>query len=159
MEGAQKTAGTESGLDLLAFFPYRLAILAEAVSESIAQIYADRFDLSRQEWRILAALGNRAEMPAKEAGRLCALDKMQVSRASQSLEAAGYITRREDRADRRNIVFELTPVGRTLYERIVPLAQAREAYLLEALTADERQEFSQAMDRLLARSRALASRG
>lgn len=160
MEGTGRSKAQSLGeLDLPRFFPYRLAILAEAVSEAVAQLYANRFDLSRQEWRILAALGSRPEIAAKEAARLCALDKMQVSRASQGLEAAGLISRAPDPGDRRNMRLRLTPAGRALYERIVPLALAREAYLLEALTDEERSAFSRAMDKVLARSRELSSRG
>ena len=43
-------------MDLQAFFPYRLAVLSEAVSLSLAEVYADRFKLSRDAWRVLAAL-------------------------------------------------------------------------------------------------------
>ena len=50
------TESTDRSLDLDAFLPYQLAVLAEAVSRSMSQIYAQRFDLSRDEWRVLAAL-------------------------------------------------------------------------------------------------------
>ena len=86
---AQKKAkaGTPdgAGLDLQQYFPYRLARLAEQVSLAVAEVYLERFSLSRQEWRVLAILGARAEIATKEVGPLTTLDKMQVSRAMKGL--------------------------------------------------------------------------
>jgi len=43
-------SGEASGaLKLQDFLPYRLAVLAESVSRSIAQVYAERFALTRDE--------------------------------------------------------------------------------------------------------------
>ncbi|MDU0959595.1 MAG: MarR family transcriptional regulator, partial [Bradyrhizobium sp.] len=42
----------DHNLKLQEYFPYRLARLAEQVSLAVAEVYADRFALSRQEWRI-----------------------------------------------------------------------------------------------------------
>ena len=124
-------------LDLQQYFPYRLALLAEQVSLAVAEVYGDRFSLSRQEWRILAALGTRALLPTKEIGRLTTLDKMNVSRAMQSLEARGIVSRTRDPEDGRERLVALTSAGRTLYRKIVPYALAAEASLLAALTPRE----------------------
>ena len=145
----------EPSFDLQKFFPYRLAILAEQVSETVAQIYADRFDLGRQEWRILSAIGYRNGMPAKEAGDYAALDKMQVSRAVANLVEKGLATREVDAADRRNHLLRLTEAGRALYLKIIPLALAREAFVLDALSPEEARVLDGALDKLSARAREL----
>jgi DNA-binding MarR family transcriptional regulator len=142
----------EPAFDLQRFFPYRLAILAEQVSETVAQIYADRFDLGRQEWRILSAIGYRTAMPSKEAGDYAALDKMQVSRAVASLVDKGLATREIDPADRRNHLLRLTEAGRALYLKIIPLALAREAFVLDALSPEEARVLDAAMTKLSARA-------
>lgn len=124
-------------LDLQRYFPYRLARLAEQVSIAVAEVYGHRFSLSRQEWRILAALGARPVLPTKEIGRLTTLDKMNVSRAVQSLEARGIVMRTRDPEDGRERIVALTSAGRALYRKIVPYALAREASLLAVLTREE----------------------
>ena len=43
-------------MELQQFLPYRLAVLADAVSRSMSAVYRQRFELSRDEWRLLAAL-------------------------------------------------------------------------------------------------------
>lgn len=146
-------------MDLQNFFPYRLAVLAETVSRAIAQVYADRFDLNRDEWRVLAQLGEHAEAPTSEIVVLTTLDKMQVSRAVARLEKAALIEREESSADRRQRILRITPAGRALYRKILPMAQAREAFLLEALGEDERQVLQRAMDKLLERAEQLERQG
>lgn len=142
-----------------AFFPYRLAVLAERVSMAVAQLYADRFGISRAEWRVLAALGANGAMAAKDISAYSTLDKMQVSRAVARLEEAGLIIRAADDADRRAQILTLTPAGRTLFRKIVPLAQAREQDLLQDLDANERAVLARAMDKVLARAQGLVDRG
>ncbi|MFO1218241.1 MAG: MarR family transcriptional regulator [Burkholderiaceae bacterium] len=146
-------------MDLQAFMPYRLAVVAEAVSRSLAAVYAQRFNLTRDEWRILAALAVRDDIKGTELGSLATLDKMQVSRALTRMERNGLIERQPDAADRRNLVVRLKPAGRALYRKIVPMARSREAYLLESLDADERSALDSALDKLLARARQLQEHG
>jgi len=140
-------------MDLQRFFPYRLAVLADAVSRAVAGVYDRRFDLGRDEWRVIAAL---AEGPMRTGDVIVhtTLDKMQVSRAVARLEAAALVTREPD-DDRRARVLRLTSAGRTLYRRIAPLALAREAFLLDALDADERRVLERAIDKLQQRARLL----
>jgi DNA-binding MarR family transcriptional regulator len=137
-------------LDLQRYFPYRLARLAEQVSLAVAEVYAARFALSRQEWRIVAVLGARSELPTKEIGRLTTLDKMHVSRAMQALEARGLVRRSRDPDDGRERIVALTAPGRTLYRKIVPYALAREATLLAALTPEEIATMNAVIDKLAA---------
>ena len=137
-------------LRLQRYFPYRLARLAEQVSLAVAEVYADRFALSRQEWRILAALGEQPRLPTKEIGRLTTLDKMNVSRAMQSLEARGIVSRSRDPEDGRERIVTLTAGGRALYRKIVPDALAREAELLDVLSAAEIDTLDRVMDKLFA---------
>ncbi|WP_257169748.1 MarR family winged helix-turn-helix transcriptional regulator [Bradyrhizobium sp. SRS-191] len=145
--GSDEAPGRE--LRLQRYFPYRLARLAEQVSLAVAEVYADRFALSRQEWRILAALGEQPLLPTKEIGRLTTLDKMNVSRAMQSLETRGIVSRSRDPEDGRERIVTLTAAGRALYRKIVPHALAREADLLDVLTRDEVATLNAVIDKLL----------
>lgn len=127
------------------FFPYRLAVFSEDVSKAMAQLYSGRFNLSRQEWRIIAALGEREDLTAKEIAEYSTLDKTQVSRATAKLLKADLIKREEDDQDRRHLHHTLTNKGQLVYKEIVPLVLAREGYILSALTDEESTE----LDRLI----------
>ncbi|HZG20052.1 MAG TPA: MarR family winged helix-turn-helix transcriptional regulator [Herbaspirillum sp.] len=140
-------------MKLQAFFPYQLAQLAEAVSRSVASVYADRFGLSRDEWRILAALAEQGEMQGSDLVPHTSLDKMQVSRALGRMETAGLIRREPSPEDARARIVKPTAQARRLYRKIVPMVEAREAFLLEALSTAERDALMRALDKV--RERAL----
>ncbi|WP_257193429.1 MULTISPECIES: MarR family winged helix-turn-helix transcriptional regulator [unclassified Bradyrhizobium] len=144
------TAQEGSQLDLQQYFPYRLARLAEQVSLAVAEVYSERFELTRQEWRVLAILGLRAEIATKEIGPLTTLDKMQVSRAVQGLQSRGIASRKHHPDDRRELIVALTPAGRALYRKIVPFALARETELLGVMTAEEVKVLDRVMHKLSA---------
>ncbi len=146
-------------MKLQAFLPYRLAVLSEVVSRSVSAVYSTRYQLSRDEWRVLAALGDGGPMKSTAAALYATLDKMQVSRACARLEARGLIARREDREDRRNKILLLTAAGEALLAELVPIVQAREAYLLQALEGAEIQELERIIDKLMARARELPPLG
>lgn len=146
-------------MQLMQFLPYRLAVLAEAVSASMSAVYQQRFELSRDEWRLLAALGESGRIQAAEAAQLTTLDKMQASRALRSLEARGLVRRETDPSDRRHVIVQLLPAGRTLLRQVVPMVLAREAFLLESLDEQERAVLGRALDKLLQRARTLQQQG
>ena len=51
--------GPESQLVLEQFLPYRLSILSNTVSNTIARDYRDLFGLNIPEWRVMAVLAAR----------------------------------------------------------------------------------------------------
>lgn len=146
-------------MELQQFLPYRLAVLAEAVSRSMAAVYRQRFELSRDEWRLLAALSGSSSIQAAEAAQITTLEKMQASRALRSLEARQLVSRETDPADRRHVIVRLLPAGRSLLRQLAPMVLAREAYLLEVLDEQERAVLDRALDKLLQRARALQQQG
>ena len=146
-------------MELDSFFPYRLALLAEAVSRSMAQVYAERFDLSRDEWRVLAALAQESPLRTALVIERTTLDKVSVSRALQRMQAKDLVERETDVDDARGHVIRLRPAGRALFRRIVPMVQAREQFLLDALDPVERAALDGALDKVLARARQLSLQG
>ena len=140
--------GAAEESELARSLAYRLVVLAERVSRAIADTYEETFELTRPEWRVLAALAANGAMAAKELGPYSTLDKMQVSRAIQGLEAAGYVERRQDESDKRSNILRLTPGGAALYRQIRPRVAAREAEILAALSPQERVALGDMIGRL-----------
>ncbi|MBM3531531.1 MAG: winged helix-turn-helix transcriptional regulator [Alphaproteobacteria bacterium] len=149
----KETPEEAGSLILERFVPYRLSVLSNTVSRAIARIYAERFDLTIPEWRVMAQVGRHGRLTASDIIGLTAMDKVRVSRAVARLTAAGRVEATSDAADRRRQVLALTAAGRRIYREIVPLALEREARLLDALEPKE----CQALDRLLAKLQARAS--
>lgn len=146
-------------MQLADFFPYRLAVLADQVSQCMAQVYAARFQLTRDEWRVLAALHENPTMKTGDAIAHTTMEKMQASRAITRLEEGGFVSRTEDEHDRRHRVLSLTPAGKALVKKIIPLVQAREAFLLADLDDQEREMLDRVLGKLTERARTLVSQG
>jgi DNA-binding MarR family transcriptional regulator len=140
------------------FLPYRLSVLANTVSSSIARVYARRFGLSVPEWRVMAVLGMSPPLTAGDVCGRTAMDKVRVSRAVARLLRAGLLDRKVDAGDRRRAFLTLSRKGRRVYRDIIPLALGAEAQLNAALDAQELRQLDGLIAKLQARADALARR-
>jgi len=132
-------------LQLGRFLPYRLSVLSNIISSTIAAGYSSQFDLSIPQWRVLAVLALEPGLSAAEVASRTAMDKVAVSRAVAQLLRAGRIERNFSKLDRRRSELRLSMCGAAVYREVVPLAQRYEAALLQSLQPDE----SAALDELL----------
>lgn len=143
---APTPAAPDAALQLDAFLPYRLSVLSNRISQAIARIYAERFDLSITEWRLMAVLGRYPGLTAGELVERTAMDKVAVSRAVAGLLASGRVDRGSDERDRRRVPLQLSAAGHQVYAQVAPLALEYERSLLVGLDADELRQ----LDRLVA---------
>lgn len=136
------------------FFPYRLAIAAEAFSRQLAAVYGRAHGLSREEWRLLFLLDDAGALNSLELAQRTSLDKVQVSRAATRLQSKGLITRKILGSDRRLREFRITPDGAALFQRAFQGVADRAAEILAALPADDRAALDRgiaALDQAIAR--------
>lgn len=150
-------AGPADRLHLDRFIPYRLSVLTNIVSMSIAHAYEREFGLSIPEWRVMAVLARYPDLSAIEVGERTAMDKVAVSRAVQSLLARRRLTRSYDRIDKRRSMLRLSAAGQSVYKRVAPLALNYERRLLDALSASDRRALDRLIGRLMERARSLES--
>lgn len=143
-------------IDLDRFLPYRLSVLTNVVSSTIAEAYQRRFGLSIPEWRVLAVLARHPGVSAAEVARLTRMDAVAVSRAVARLLAAGRLRRTIARDDRRRSVLAMTATGTAVYREVAPLALGYERELLATLGAAERAALGRALDALTTRAQALS---
>jgi DNA-binding MarR family transcriptional regulator len=137
------------------FLPYRLSILSNRVSRAIAARYAKTFDLTIPEWRIIAVLGRRPGLTAKEIAEATEMDKVAVSRAVAKLVTADRVRASADAEDARRLRHTLTREGENVHARIAPIALAAEERLLAALNERERTQLDALLGRLLDAARGL----
>jgi DNA-binding MarR family transcriptional regulator len=149
MASAKRKPSPADLLVLEDFLPYRLSILSNRVSRAIAARYAKAFDLTIPEWRVIAVLGRRPALTAKEIAEATEMDKVAVSRAVARLMAARRVRASADKDDARRQRLSLTAQGEDLHARIAPMALASEQKLLAALGAREREQLDDLIDRLL----------
>lgn len=132
-------------IELERFLPYRLNVVAEAVSRALSRVYGERYGMTIPEWRVIATLGQYGQMTAKAIGAHSRMHKTKVSRAVASLAARGLIQRAANEADLREAFLSLTPRGLTVYRTLVPDIVAFADRLLDGIGKKDRQS----LDRLL----------
>ncbi|NQZ21167.1 MAG: MarR family transcriptional regulator [Colwellia sp.] len=145
-------------LNLTEFFPYQLTQLQAKVSDNIADIYTGQFDLSRQEWRVLAILGNGELLSAKQIGQQTNLDKMPASRAIAKMKAQDLLVKNIDKNDKRSSLLKLTAQGLAVYQQLVPMVLQREQELLSVLTLQELKSLEATIEKLTLKSIEIANR-
>ncbi len=135
-------------LELERFLPYRLSVLSNTISQSIAAMYSQRFGLSVTQWRVIAVLGRYPDLSAVEVAERTRMDKVAVSRAVAELIRADRLDRSTDDLDRRRSVLRLSAAGQRVYAEIAPFALACEARLQSVLSAVERAQLENILDKL-----------
>lgn len=125
-------------MELEAYFPYRLAVAAEAFSQKLVEVYGRTYGLSREEWRLLLLLAEARQLTSHVLAQRTTLDKVQISRASQKLEGKGLITREVSQSDKRLRVYTCTEAGLALFNEVFPLVDAQANAVLARLSAEDR---------------------
>ena len=142
----------DNELRLEDFLPYRLAVLSNTVSTTVARAYDKRFSVSIPEWRVIAVLGRFPGLSAVEVAERTLMDKVAVSRAVTKLIKNGRIDREFADSDKRRSILNLSEDGKKLHDEIAQLALQFEQDLLQGFNEDELNNLNSVMERLLARA-------
>ncbi|MEJ2256266.1 MAG: MarR family transcriptional regulator [Woeseiaceae bacterium] len=137
--------------------PYRLSVLSNTVSTTVARAYDKRFKVSIPEWRVIAILGRFPGLSAVEVAERTMMDKVAVSRAVTKLIKKGRIDRQFADADKRRSILNLTDEGKMLHDEIAELALGFESDLLAGLSPEELEQLNTIMEKLLARARLIGN--
>ena len=148
--------GSPDKLHLEHFVPYRLSVLTNIGSMSIADGYEREFGLTIPQWRVIAVLARYPGLSAIEVAERTAMDKVAVSRAVQGLLAAKRLVRSYDAGDRRRSRLRLSSAGQSVYTRVAPLALGYEKKLLDALSPTDRKALDRLVGRLIERAKQLS---
>jgi DNA-binding MarR family transcriptional regulator len=137
------------------YLPYLLnragARIAGAFSEEVRPLGA-----TLQIWRVLAALRERHD--GRRMGDLSETTSIEVStltRLVDSMEKKGLVSRRRDAGDARAVLLQVTPAGRRLTRRILPIAERYEAVALAGFNVAEIRTLKAALRRLYTNMTAL----
>ena len=144
-----QVADAHAVLELERFLPYRLSVLSNRVSQTIADTYVERFGLAVTEWRVIAVLGRFPDLSANTVAERTAMDKVAVSRTVARLLERGLLQREVHGDDRRRSVLALSPAGHRIYDEVAPLALECEHRLLACLDHGERALLDRLIDRLI----------
>ena len=135
-------------LILETFLPYRLSVAAKQVSLQFSENYCEQFNISVNEWRVLAVVGQQSELSAEEVSERTAMEKVAVSRAVSKLLDKSILKRQFAVEDRRRSQLSLSEKGTDIYQQIVPIALQFEQRLLASFSKEEADIFKELLTRI-----------
>jgi DNA-binding MarR family transcriptional regulator len=127
----------ETGLTTEDHFDLRLWLKLLACTHWIESTIKERmkaeFALTLTQFNLMAQIDRMGGgINMRDLSRRTMVTSSNITVVTDRLEAAGYIERRRDPADRRSFIVDLTPKGRTEFAR---MAKAHEGWVVELLAA------------------------
>jgi DNA-binding MarR family transcriptional regulator len=139
------------------YVPYLLnragARIAQAFSEEMREL-----GTTLQAWRVLAALRDRDNQRVSELAEHTSIEISTLSRVLDGMQKQGLIARRRADDDGRVVSLHVTPAGRRLTNRIIPIAERYERVAVNGLSASETATLKRLLRRLYANMDALNGR-
>src|ERR1700685_1499873 len=136
---------------LASFLPFRLVAVSESVQRIFAQSYEGLLNLTIPEIRALSVIAEFGTLSPTAVGQHTWMDKVKVSRATQSLVAKGLLRQRPDPNDGRSRLLRLTRKGEDTHASFVPLAIRLEAELFEGLSRADVAALSRVLSKITTR--------
>jgi DNA-binding MarR family transcriptional regulator len=106
-------------------------------------------------WRVLAALRERDGRRMGDLSVTTSIEVSTLTRLVDSMESNKLVVRRRAPEDARAVMLYVTPAGRRLTERIVPIAEHYEDAALAGFSPAEAERLKAALRRLYANMEAL----
>jgi len=136
------------------YLPYLLnragSRIASSFSERVRPLGA-----TLQEWRVLAALREKDGRRMGDLSETTSIEVSTLTRLVDTMEKKGLVDRRRDGEDARAVLLHVTPAGRRLTRRILPIAEHYETAALAGFNAAEADKLRAALRRLYANMAAL----
>lgn len=118
---------------------YLLYLLAAASDAASGDFHAHvrEHGLRVPEWRVLACLSDRDGQMITQLAQLALMEQSRLTKIIDQMVVSGWVTRRDDKRDRRRVRVYLTENGRRLAEKLVADARAHERRICEQLPAGD----------------------
>ena len=137
----------KAGLEQL--LTYRLHQLNKLTERGISERYQAKLGVSLPEARVIASVGSFGPFSIMELARHANLDKSQASRAAEGLIRQGLVKRERNADDGRGVLVSLTPEGRALFRKVMPIARKWNSDMFDCLDEREKLAFSRALDKII----------
>ena len=145
-------------LNLGRWLPYRMFIVAARVAELLSDQYS-RYGLTQAAWRVLAVVGDRPGISAREIQHAAGLDQFAASRAIALLRKLAFADRRTSERDRRRAEVVLTLSGQQALSEISRIALHIEQELIADISPNDRADLDKLLARIDSASVDLTARG
>jgi DNA-binding MarR family transcriptional regulator len=118
-----------------------------------------RYGLTQAAWRILAVVGDKPGMSARQIRHAAGLDQFATSRAIGQLHELGYAERNAADRDRRRAEVYLTAEGKAVFRELSRVCLAVESELASSLSDAQRSQLNRLLNEMDKACAGIVSRG
>jgi DNA-binding MarR family transcriptional regulator len=118
-----------SDLDLNDFLPYLINRVGSALAARFTEDQLAAQGLSIAMWRVLAVLSSNGGQRQIDLAELTSIDASTLSRLVTRLVRMDLVVRTRSRTNSREVVVMLSPKGRAIVSRLIPVARGLEQTL------------------------------
>lgn len=134
--------------ELYQYVTYRLSRVQAKLNAQATHMLREASGITLSQWRIIALVGAVGETRLSMLARHSALDKGLLSRNLKALVTEGIVLTKQDQTDHRAQLLSLSPKGKEIFQRTLPVSQKRQSLLNETLTKDELETFHRVLEKL-----------
>jgi len=110
----------------------------------------NHYGLTEQQWRILRALDEHAQLEPREICALCQILSSSMAGILARMEEIGLVQRMRVEADQRRVLVSLAPKGDALIDDMAPLIELQYRYLEQAFGKHALESLSAALEGFIA---------
>lgn len=139
-ESARESEAVRREAELDEAYPrllYRLLKLSNLIGRPFFTHFADRYDLTLNDVRVLLSLAHVGQAASHELCDATGMHPMNVSRSVARLRRQGRITDRADPGNRRRKLLAPTEEGWALYHKLAPHVKVLSEFVFESLSQRE----------------------
>ena len=138
---------------------YRLKRLFNIAGAPAVRLCEGRFGVSRNEWRILAALCEEGPLSPSSLHDRVGLDRARISRVVAELVTKRLASRQVSMTDHRRATIAATASGKALYGRMLPQLARINQRLVSVLDDEELRLLESMLDRLTEQAQRIRAEG
>ena len=137
-------------LKLAEYLPYLVNRVGAALVESYTRRALATHKLTIDMWRVLAALSNNGGQRQIDLADVTSIEASTVSRLVTRLVRLGLVTRGRSETSNREVQVQLSPKGRALVKKLIPVALGLEATAVEGISAADLAQLKRTLRRIYA---------
>jgi len=128
--------------------PYLMNRLTAQMNQNLAEALRER-GFTFQDWRVLAVLAAHEGANLTELAEATVIPQPSVSRLVANLARRGYIERQNAATDSRVVHLHITAKGRSVYNKMLPLAVSEYRAATKGFSAEEYEQLRASLLRMM----------
>lgn len=128
--------------------PYLMNRVTARMNQNLADNLRKR-GFTFQDWRVLAVLAAHEGTNLTELAEATVIPQPSVSRLAANLAKRGYVARENGKTDSRNVHLFITPRGRAVYDKMLPLAVSEYRAAMKGFSVQEYENLRGALLRMM----------